>query len=194
MLIFLDRSEEAAVCFANTLHGRHPPPEAQVALLHLRTSCPDGSVHEVTESMHLDGMDASRVTSNRYLASCRTSVSDDRRREILRTIVSGLRNDERGGSFCALPRSSQRDCVHPSVDDFFCHTSLQGRSAYPGRLLRHGYVIRRPLLPQDDAGSRAGGQRPTHCLGGALLSCDAPSRGLVICVTRSVTADIPTGT
>lgn len=48
-------------------------------------------VHGVTESMHLDGMDASRVTSNRYLASCRTSVSDDRRREILRTIVSGLR-------------------------------------------------------------------------------------------------------
>ena len=44
-------------------------------------------VHEVTESMHLDGMDASRVTSNRYLASCRTSVSDDRRREILRTVV-----------------------------------------------------------------------------------------------------------
>ena len=128
------------------------------------------------------------------IATCRTTVSDDQRREILRTIVSGLRNDERGGSFCALPRSSQRDCVHPSVDDFFCHTSLQGRSAYPGRLLRHGYVIRRPLLPQDDAGSRAGGQRPTHCLGGALLSCDAPSRGLVICVTRSVTADIPTGT
>ena len=57
MLIFLDRSEEAAVCFANTLHGRHPPPEAQVALLHLRTSCPDSSVHEVTESMHLDGTD-----------------------------------------------------------------------------------------------------------------------------------------
>lgn len=63
-LIFLDRAEEMAICFANTLFmaginytvERDPAAEAQVALFHLRAECPDGSVHEVTEAMGLDGM------------------------------------------------------------------------------------------------------------------------------------------
>lgn len=118
-LIFLDRNEEMAICFANALFmaginyevERDPTAETQVALFHLRVECPDGSVHEVTEPMHLDGMDAfiKHIETHpdiRFLASCRTTVSDDHRREILRTVIFLMQQDESNKAFHALPHEA----------------------------------------------------------------------------------------
>ena len=168
MLIFLDRSEEAAVCFANTLHGgisyeveRHPSTSGR----HAQMAASTRSLKRCPSTART----SSRGTSNRFPASSRTSVSGARRREILRTIVSGLRNDERGGSFCALPRSSQRDCIHPSVDDFFCHTPRRSALRSPT-----------PRLPRLAAASRVYEQAPP-CrrtararVQGAAASCSLP--------------------
>ena len=66
---------------------------------------------EFTEAMSLDGVDAfiKHIETHpdiRFLATCRITVSDDQRGEILRTVIFLMRQDESNKAFHAPPHEA----------------------------------------------------------------------------------------